>query len=42
MVETIGGRLKNNDGDFAAGQVLLVSEVGVHGNQHIEISFSTT
>jgi hypothetical protein len=27
MLQTIGGRLKNYDGDFAARQVLLVSQV---------------
>src|ERR1700675_141966 len=42
MVETVRGRLKDNDGDFAARQVLLVSQVCVHRNQHIKSSFRDT
>jgi hypothetical protein len=39
MVETVGGSLKNNNGDFSARQILLVSEVCVYRNQHIKGSF---
>jgi hypothetical protein len=39
MVETVGGSFKNNNGDISARQILLVSEVCVYRNQHIESSF---
>lgn len=42
MVEPVGGRLQDDDRYLAPRQVLLVAEVGIDGNKHIENSFRAT
>src|SRR3974390_3084966 len=36
MFQTVGGGFENDDGDFAACQILLIAKVRVQGNQNIK------